>query len=58
LRLGAAPYSATGGSDCCDAISQEADYPRRLAAAGLGVGMMPSSNWRRCRRSMRLGWKP
>jgi len=31
LMVGAAPYSATGGSDCCDAISQAAYYSRRLA---------------------------
>ena len=31
LMVGAAPYSATGGSACCDAISQVAYFPRRLA---------------------------
>ncbi len=31
LMIGAVPYSATGGSDCCDSISQAAYYPRRLA---------------------------
>jgi len=31
LMVGAAPYSATGGSGCCDTISQAACYPRRLA---------------------------
>ena len=29
LMVGAAPYSATGGSGCCDAIIQAAYYPRR-----------------------------
>ena len=29
LMSGAAPYSATGGSDCCNAISKAAYYPRR-----------------------------
>ena len=33
LMIGAAPYSATGGADYCDAISQAAYYPRRLATA-------------------------
>lgn len=31
LMIGAAPYSATGGTNCCEAISQVAYYPRRLA---------------------------
>jgi len=31
LMVGAARYSATGGSDCCGAISQAAYSPRRLA---------------------------
>jgi hypothetical protein len=31
LMVGAAPYAATGGSDCCEAISQVAYFPRRLA---------------------------
>jgi hypothetical protein len=31
LMVGAAPYAATGGSDCCDAISQASYTPRRLA---------------------------
>jgi hypothetical protein len=31
LMVGAAAYSATAGSDCCDPISQVAYYPRRLA---------------------------
>ena len=31
LMVGATPYSATGGTQCCEAISQVAYYPRRLA---------------------------
>jgi hypothetical protein len=31
LMVGAAPYAATGGSDCCEAISQVSYFPRRLA---------------------------
>ena len=31
LMVGAAPYSATGGTNCCEAASQVAYYPRRLA---------------------------
>lgn len=31
LMVGAAPYAATGGSDCCDAMSQVSYFPRRLA---------------------------
>ena len=32
--IGTAPYSATGGSDCCNAISQAAYYPRRPPQPG------------------------
>lgn len=28
--LDAAPYSATGGTNCCEAVSQVAYFPRRL----------------------------
>ena len=31
LMVGAAPYSASGGTNCCEAISQVAYFPRRLA---------------------------
>ena len=31
LMVGAAPYAATGGSDCCEALSQVAYFPQRLA---------------------------
>ncbi len=34
LMVGAAPYSATGGYGCCDAISQAAYYPRRPPQPG------------------------
>ena len=40
--VGAAPYSATGGSNCCEAISHVAYFPangrQRAAAAHRAVG--------------------
>ena len=33
--IGGAPYSATGGTSGCEAISQVAYYPRRLAESVL-----------------------
>ena len=35
--VGAAPYSATGGTNCCEAISQVTYFPRRLAESVLQI---------------------